>query len=320
MRQDTKPHDRHQDMAGDNESLVQSVEMLKAVISGETYEVVSARFGKSRTAVERRIKVVAAQLSKVVGIQGLSEDGAAFVRRLRLHRDAILTALESFAPGSAGRPQETRILSSNDIAQAVLRIKGRSSRPWHDLSLFYLLFATGARPLEIARLEVRDYLDADGRVRRESQLRAEVAITKKPRSLYFSSTRLDEVLTLYLQERVALNLGAHTAATFRGLDPESRLFLSATGEGFRITPYGKEGQLRFLCRPILETYDKLFRYAEIKDVSARSARRTVVSRLYERGADEDQVGLLLGISERSAVRALLSRPKPTMDDLVDELI
>jgi biotin operon repressor len=36
---------------------MQSVGMLKAVISGETYEVVAARFGKSRTAVERRINL-----------------------------------------------------------------------------------------------------------------------------------------------------------------------------------------------------------------------------------------------------------------------
>ncbi len=104
------------------------------------------------------------------------------------------------------------------------------------------------------------------------------------------------------------------------LDPGSRLFLSATGEGFKITPYGKEGQMRFLCRPILETYSKLFRYSELQGVTALSVRRTVISRLYERGADEGQVGLLLGISERSAVRELLSRHKPTIAVLVDELI
>ncbi|QDL38557.1 site-specific integrase [Rhodoferax sediminis] len=320
MGKDTKPRDGDQDAIEVNETAAQSVGMLKAVISGETYEAVAARFGKSRTAVERRIKAIAAQLSKEVGIQGLNEEGAAFVRRLRLHQDAILMALESFEPSLPCGSRETRILSSEEIAQAVLRIKGRSSRPWHDIALFYLLFATGARPLEIARLEVRDYLDADGSVRRESQMRAEVAITRKPRSLYFTSTRLDEVLTLYLKERLALQLGVHTAGAYRGLDPDSRLFLSATGEGFKVTPYGKEGQLRFLCRPILETYDKLFRYAELKGVSALSARRTVISRLYERGANEDQVGLLLGISERSAVRALLSRPKPTIAVLVNELI
>jgi hypothetical protein len=42
--------------------------------------------------------------------------------------------------------------------------------------------------------------------------------------------------------------------------------------------------------------------------------------MYERGADEDQVGTILGIGERSAVRELLPRPKPTLAELLDELI
>lgn len=70
----------------------------------------------------------------------------------------------------------------------------------------------------------------------------------------------------------------------------------------------------------LETYRKLFRYAEMKGVTALSVRRTVVARLYERGADEDDVGLILGISERSAVRELLARHKPTIEQLLDELV
>jgi integrase len=320
MNENIKLHGRDQRADSANESVTQSVEMLKAVISGVTYEVVAAQFGKSRTAVERRIKAIAAQLTKVVGIQGLNEEGAAFVRRLRIHREAILIALESFKPAAPFGPRQTRIVSHGEIVQAAQRIRGRSSRPWHDLALFYMLFATGARPLEIARLEVRDYLDSDGNVRQESKIRADVAITGKIRPLHFSSTKLDEVLAQYLQERLALKLGICTADAYRGLDPDSRLFLSAAGEGFKITPYGKEGQRRFLCRPILETYGKLFRYSELEGVTALSVRRTVISRLYERGADESQVGLLLGISERSAVRELFSRHKPTIAVLVGELI
>lgn len=45
-----------------------------------------------------------------------------------------------------------------------------------------------------------------------------------------------------------------------------------------------------------------------------------MSRMYQRGADEDQVGTILGIAERSAVRERMPRPKPTLDDLLDELI
>jgi len=320
MNNDIKADEHDQDFVGLTQTAAQSVEMLKAVVSGETYEGVAARLGKSRTAVERRIKAIAIQLSKVVGIQGLNDDGAAYVRRLRLHRDAILIALESFHPRAHEGPRETRILTSAEMVQAVQRIKGRSSRPWHDAALFYMLFATGARPLEVARMLVRDYLDADGEVRRVSQMRAEVAINGKSRPLYFSSTKLDAVLALYLEERLTQKLGVGAAGAYRGLDPESSLFLSATGCGFKITPYGEKGQRRFLCRPILETYSKLFRYSELEGVTALSARRTVIFRLYERGADEKQVGILLGISEQSAVRELLPRKKPTIAALVDELV
>jgi hypothetical protein len=87
------------------------------------------------------------------------------------------------------------------VAQGAVRIKGRTSRTWHDLALYYMLFATGLRPLEIARIEVCDYLHADGSVCSESELRADAAINGKLRPLYFSSSRLDDALTAYFRER-----------------------------------------------------------------------------------------------------------------------
>lgn len=108
---------------------------------------------------------------------------------------------------------------------------------------------------------------------------------------------------------------------YRGLDPHSRLFLSPGGEPYRIAPNNDTpGQNRHVCRALLEIYRKLFRYTEFKGLSAQSARLTLMSRMYERGADEDQVGLILGISERSAVRQLLPRPRPTLAEILDELV
>ena len=298
----------------------QSIEMLKTVIGGRTYEAVAADFGITRTAVERRVKGIATRLSVEVGVEGLNEGGAAFVRRLRHKRDAILAALERFDPKPPCNTAPPRVVSSEEIDQAVHRIRGRSAQPARDVALFYMLFATGARPLEIARIEVRDYLTSDGGLRRESELRAEATITGKSRPLFFASRKLDDALTAYLRVRLESRQGLGPTSAFRGLDPESRLFLTATGSGFQITPYGEPGQHRFLCRPILETYRKLFRYADIKGATALSVRHTVVARLYDRGADEEQIGLVLGISDRSAVRGLFPRARPTMARLVDELI
>lgn len=300
-----------------------SIEMLRAVLNDQTYEAVAALNGVTRTAVERRIKSVARRLTTIVGIEGLNEDGAAFVRRLRTHRLAVLSALETL-----GAPEElaaaiqtgTRILSEEDIATGAQRIRARSHQPLEDLALYYMLFATAARPLEIARLEVRDYIDAEGDVRRTSEVREHVAITGRPRPLYFRSVHLDEAMTAYLADRALRGQGMGTDGRFRGFDPTSRLFLSPTGRGFEISPYGEGGQRRFLCRAIQETYRKLFRYAGFKRVTALTVRHTVADRLYARGADESQVGLLLGIAERSAVREQFPRRLPTMDELTRDLV
>ncbi len=312
---------QEQELSGDpRPSWDVSVAMLRAVLDGAAYDAVAALHGVSRTAVERRIKAVATHLASSAGIDGLNQSGAAFVRRLRLHRDALQTALDGLQPPCAERAVGTPILSEPEIAAGAVRIRGRSQHPLEDLALYYMLFAIGARPLEIARLEVRDYLDAAGSVRRISVLREEAAITSRARPLYFHSTRLNEAMNAYLADRVRCGAGLGVEGQYRGLAPGSRLFLSASGKGFEITPYGEAGQRRFRCRGIQETYRKLFRYAEFKQVTALTARHTVADRLYTRGADEAQVGLLLGISERSAVKEQFPRRKHTMEELTRDLV
>lgn len=297
-----------------------SIDMLRSVIHGSTYETVAQMHGLSRTAVERRIKTVAVELTQVVGVDGLREEGAAFVRRLRLNRDAVLLALDRFVPRDSVSSRPARVLTPAEVAQGAARIRARSSRPNHDLALYCLQFATGLRPLEIARLQVRDYLQPDGSVARVSQLRAEVAINGRERPLLFQSTRLDETLDGYLAERLAKGYGAGESGQYRGLDARSPLFLSPDGTPYRITPNGGPDQSRQVCRALLEAYRKLFRLSGIKGLNTQSARLTLMSRMYDRGADEDQVGLVLGIADRSAVREQLPRPRPTLVDVVEELI
>lgn len=100
----------------------------------------------------------------------------------------------------------------------------------------------------------------------------------------------------------------------------SRLFLSSSEVGFQVTPYGEKGQRRFQCRAIQEVYRKLFRYAEFENVTVLGIRHTVAQRLYARGADESQVGLLLGIAARSAVRQQFPRLLLPIEELASELV
>lgn len=297
-----------------------SVCMLQAVLSGETYDAVARRFNLTRTAVERRIKKVSLRAAMLSGIEGLNEEGATFVRRLRMHSEAVLQAIAKIDPPGPVVRRDFRILSEEEVIRGSLRIRAQSPNPLEDVALYLMLFATGARPLEIARLEVRDWLQPDGSVRRTSSMRAQAAITGKARPLFFRSARLDAAMDAYLAERLAKEQGRGDEAQFRGLDPHSRLFVSSTGRGFEITPYGAPGQRRFRCRGMQETYRKLLRYAGFKNMSTLSVRHTVADRLYARGADESQIGLLFGISDRSAVRLLFPRRCTPLEVLTQELV
>lgn len=310
----------HEQSDGSKRNSAISANMLRDVIGGQTYDEVAARHGVTRTAVERRVKALALRLCREVGVEGLNPGGTAFVRRLRDRREAILRALEHFDLSHAPATKEERILTADDLAIAVVRIRGRSQQPQRDVALFYMLCATGARPLEIVRLRVRDYLQPNGEARRESEMPATASISGKARPLFFASSKLDEAMGGYLRERLERGHGIGDAGAFRGLDPEAPLFLTAAAEAFHVTQYGSDGQRRYLCRPILETYRKLFRYAELDGATPMSIRRTLVARLYDRGADEEQVGLVLGISDRGAVRELFPRTRPAIATLVDELV
>lgn len=55
----------------------------------------------------------------------------------------------------------------------------------------------------------------------------------------------------------------------------------------------------------------VFRYAGLEGATALSVRRTFVARLDDSGADEDLVGVVLGMGGRRAVREQFPRIRPT---------
>lgn len=296
----------------------QSVHMLQRVLDGETLGVVSEKLGVSRSTVDRRVKHLALQLTRSVGVEGLKQEGTAFVERLRQRRTAVLEALERFEPEPRASTRAARVLTREEVARGAMRVHARAPRPRHDLVLYHLTFATGLRPLEVARLVVDDYLDEAGAVRQTSIVRADVAINGRSRPLHFRHAALDQALAAYIEERLHGRHGVGRSEAWRGLDPRSRLVLDARGLPYPITVGPGHGQ-RHVCRAILDSYRRIFRLADIPGLSTQSARLTLMSRMYERGADEDQVGLVLGIADRSAVREQLPRPRPELAKVLEEL-
>ena len=213
--QDNQEVDKH------HENALQSVEMLRAVVGGgETYEAVA---GCASASHARRSsgasKSVAVQLTQVVGVDGLKEEGAAFVRRLRLHRDAILVALEGFEPQPPVGARPARVLSAPRWPRALCASKGRTSRTWHDLALYYMLFATGLRPSRSPGSRCATICMPTAACAGIG-LRADAAINGKLGPL-LPGSRLDDALALFPRAS-RRRAWPGWAGLLRGLDPGSR--------------------------------------------------------------------------------------------------
>jgi len=300
---------------------LQSMAILREILLGAHCSDVAQRHGMTRTAVERRAKTVATRLLQTVGVPGLRAEEAGSVRRLRHHQDALLQALLQYQPAAAPRSRRGRALSREEIERGAIRVKGRSQRRWHDLALYYLTFATGLRPLEIARLRVSDYLMPDGSERRQSQLLAEAALFGRARPLHFASAPLNDALAAYLRERVARGHGTGSSPAYRALDPDSPLFLTACGAAYPVhCTAAPDGTMRLECRSLREALRRIFQRVDIPGLGTRTARRTVMTLLHARGAETAEISEVLGIRDTRTVRHLMRARRAPLHELMERVL
>lgn len=306
----------------DSARMALSTALLQAVLGGMTYDAAARDHGVTRTAVERRVKALVLELIRTVGVDGLNESRAAYVRKLRAHRASIELALARYEPAQEPvKLAAPMVLSDEDIQAALRRVRAHTSTPERDLAMVWILLATGLRPLEIARLEVGDYLNADGSVRIRSKVRADVAVNGRLRPLYFSSSLARDAIDAYLTQRVATPTqnagdGVRRGFPYRGLDPTAALILTQAGRAFVIESVRSASGMRSLCSEIHYTYRKIFRRIGIPGLSALRVRYTVMDRLARRGAELCQIGELLGVREPRAPK----RARLGLSDLMDDLV
>lgn len=190
-----------------------------------------------------------------------------------------------------------------------------------DVALLWVLYGTGIPPIELAKLTVGDYLLESGEVRVDSEIRADIAFNGLARPLYWTNKGVVAALDAYLAERIRFSYGLGAGERFRGLDPESPIFLAVNGLPFtftrRTTPAGTES---FSCESLTQIIRRLHTQAGIEAGSALSARRTFAVRLHRKGYDLRHIQTILGVQSLSAVKRMVEADPVRLGSIVSRVI
>lgn len=205
-------------------------------------------------------------------------------------------------------------------ALKVAAVTGQS--PIRDAALLLVLYSTGLMPNETAKLLVSDYLEANGAVRVDSAVRAEIAFNGKPRPLVWANPKTCRAIDDYLAYRLVARHGVTTTpAAYRGLDPRGPLFLTGDGEPFAFTKrVTSSGTLSYSCESLTEIVRRLHQQAGIEGGNASAARRTFAVRLHRDGRSLKLIQELIGVSSLSAVKNLIEGDPVRLSAIVSGVI
>ncbi len=283
-----------------------TTDMLRALVAGASCEWIAKEHGVTKSAVSQRIRALANDLQQIVGVVDVDENESPTAALIRHHGDAYLEALEHFVPDAASVWRGQAIeLAKCRLDQHITKIARHSRCVERDAALLLILFSTAAKPLEIAQLEVRDYLDESGDVRVHSSVRADIAVNGKERPLSFSDPELRGAIDTYLLRRRIEGMGIHENSSYRGLQPCGRLFLSRTGKSMAVKRSGP-GSQHLVCKEIHEIYRRIFAHGGHSGINTAVARRLAAHRLHLDGANVDEIGAALGVKKLAALKLLQS--------------
>lgn len=273
--------------------------IFRQALQGVSYSTIAAEHGITRGAVERRVKRLAERLQTVVGVVGVEGPGAPALEYMRINREHYFEALDHYVPEKV-LPEKRPSPTDEEIDAMLERIR-LHRRTWErDQALLLILLATAAKPHEISKLRVSDYLDLSGAVRSASTVRAAIAGNGMARPLDLSCARMVAAVDRYLALRKSRGLGIGVDGRFRGLDPDSRLFLDTCGNALDAS---KSRGIQ-----VQGIYRKIFEYGGIRGLTASSSRRNAATRMDSAGMPIQKIASVLGLKNNTSVRRLLPDP------------
>jgi site-specific recombinase XerD len=214
------------------------------------------------------------------------------------------------------------VIEDKQIEHLIKATAAYSRVPLRDTALLLALYGTALAVTELATITVGDYLAAHGSVRVASAVRPDVAHNGTARPLYWSNKRVVAAIDAYLTWRAAHKQGRTIKRdAYRGLDPDSPLFLTEDGQPYSLTKRTlPSGVLSYSCNTLGAYISRVHANAGIEGGSAQSARRTLAVKLHRKGYDLVHIAALLGHKSVSTTKRLVTQDPARLADIVARAI
>lgn len=214
------------------------------------------------------------------------------------------------------------VIEDRQIEHLIKATAAYSRMPVRDTALLLTLYGTAMAITELATVTVGDYLMPDGTVRVTSAVRPDVAHNGTKRALYWSNRRVVAAVDAYLAWRYPQRHGRTIKRdAYRGLDPDSPLFLTDDGEPYALTKRTlPSGVLSYSCNTLGAYISRLHANAGIEGGSAQSARRTLAVKLHRKGYDLVHIAAILGHKSISTTKRLVDQDPVRLADIVARAI
>jgi integrase/recombinase XerD len=210
------------------------------------------------------------------------------------------------------------VFENRQIDHLIKATASYSRVPERDTALLLVLYGTAMATTELATVTIRDFVNENGGVRVESEVRPEVSHNGEPRPLYWSNKRVVAALDGYLEWRRLHKHGVTTKkGAFRGLDPSSPIFLTDDGRPYTLTEKKlPSGVLSYSCVTLGAAISRMHANAGLSGGSANAARRTLAVKLHRKGYDLVHIAALLGQKSVSTTKRMVGNDPVKMADIV----
>lgn len=189
----------------------------------------------------------------------------------------------------AGEGRAQIVESPSQLSSILWRaFKGELGR--RNVAITMMLFGSGMRINEVAQLTIKDLLRPNGELKGTFILPGKYTKTGKSRVVYIVVPQQIEALDLWLAERIYEKAMASGEDTYRGLIPDSPLFLSKKGKNWRKFAFNakryktKEGMKETLvCSSLENLMRDIIKGAGLQGGSSHSGRRSLATWLDRKG-------------------------------------